>query len=69
MRWQRVEVRGLAPAMSLTLSEGGKRGNLVEVENGKVRDVIAFARERGGVEVEEWVKGRMGFIKEGDGEE
>lgn len=66
MRWQRVEVRGVAPAMSLTLPEGNRRGNLIEVESGKVRDVVALAKESGGLKVEEWVKERMGFSREGN---
>lgn len=62
MRWQRVEVRGVAADMDLAL---GRRG-LWEVEGGKVRDVVKVARECGGVEVERWVKEKMGFVREGD---
>lgn len=57
MRWQRVEVRGVAPRLWLVLP--GRDGELVE--GARVRDVVAVARECGGVEVERWVKVCMGF--------
>lgn len=66
MRWQRVEVRGVAPGLSLAMPEDGC---LREVEGGRVRDVVAVAREYGGVEVELWVKVRMGFAREEEDEE
>lgn len=61
MRWQRVEVRGVAPRLWLELP--GRDGELVE--SGRVRDVLGVARVCGGVEVERWVKGCMGFGGEG----
>lgn len=60
MRWQRVEVRGVAPGLCLALPESP--GELLEVE--RVRDVVALAREHGGVKAEQWVKVRMGFSGE-----
>lgn len=60
MRWQRVEVRGVAPELRLAMPE---RTGLVEV-HGRVRDVVAAVGEYGGVEAEKWVKVRMGFCAE-----
>lgn len=52
----------MAPRLWLQLP--GRDGELVE--SGRVRDVVAVAREWGGGEVERWVKVCMGF---GGGEE
>lgn len=59
MRWQRVEVRGVAPELRLVMRPTG----LVEV-HGRVRDVVAAVGEYGGAEAEKWVKVRMGFCGE-----
>lgn len=62
MRWQRVEARGVAAGLQLVLPLDRGRGGLREVRGaGRVRDVVAAAREYGGVEAERWVKVRMGF--------
>lgn len=61
MRWQRVDVRGVAPELRLALPV--ERKSLFEV-HGRVRDVLAAVREYGGLEAERWVKVRMGFCGE-----
>lgn len=59
----------MAPSLRLVLPlpllQGRERGGLREVQGaGRVRDVVAAAREYGGVEAERWVKVRMGFAGE-----
>ncbi|TGZ76636.1 hypothetical protein EX30DRAFT_344745 [Ascodesmis nigricans] len=60
MRWQTCRVNGVEEGLRLT----EKRG-LREVE--KVRDVVRVAEEAGEV-VGGWVKRKMGFWGEGEGE-
>lgn len=56
----------MAPSLRLVLpllqGRERERGGLREA--GRVRDVVAAAREYGGVEAERWVKVRMGFAGE-----
>ncbi|KAL7269403.1 hypothetical protein RUND412_007933 [Rhizina undulata] len=58
MRWQTCLLRRTHGHWRLE-SGDWRRGGLKEV--GKVRDVIGFARERGGEEVAEWVKDGLGL--------
>lgn len=52
----------MAAGLQLVLPLDRGRGGLREVRGaGRVRDVVAAAREYGGVEAERWVKVRMGF--------